>query len=184
MILLILSIIVAAIPSIILFIRWRLSKLMKDEEYSAWEYSPEAEKKYGACGAYVTVMKTRKVLKYKINMGDKLFEYGLIQAPLLIGLVVELIFIISFNTFTPIRQNEAKINREVLVKKYEYYDNYGTDFIKNDSALLEYTQTLKDIASFNKKVYFVKSYKDDPWIGLFTDKGYVGLEPISIKEGK
>lgn len=82
------------------------------------------------------------------------------------------------NILTESKQYNNKLEREKIVVRLKYYDNYGTEIYKNETALQEYTKTLEQVKDFNSRIYFTNAYKDSIWIGIFVDKGYVGLEPI------
>ena len=87
---------------------------------------------------------------------------------------------LSCNLFVEQKQKEAETYRTVLATKYKYYQNYGTEYIKSETAVREYSKLVKQIGDFNNTVYFVNAYKDNAWIGLFVERGYIGLETITL----
>lgn len=70
--------------------------------------------------------------------------------------------------------------RAMLVEKLSYFRDYGTEWRKNENAVTQYSNTLNAVSEFNSRVYHIKYNKNDPWIGLFLDKAYIDIEPISI----
>lgn len=89
-------------------------------------------------------------------------------------------FGLSRNLFVEQKQKETETYRTVLATKYKYYQNYGTEYIKSETAVREYSELVEKIGDFNNKVYFVNTYKDNAWIGLFVERGYIGLEIITL----
>ena len=89
-------------------------------------------------------------------------------------------FGLSRNLFVEQKQKETETYRTVLATKYKYYQNYGTEYIKSETAVREYSKLVEKIGDFNNKVYFVNTYKDNAWIGLFVERGYIGLEIITL----
>lgn len=87
---------------------------------------------------------------------------------------------LSCNLFVEQKQKETETYRTVLATKYKYYQNYGTEYIKSETAVREYSELVKQIGDFNNTVYFVNAYKDNAWIGLFVERGYIGLEIITL----
>lgn len=82
------------------------------------------------------------------------------------------------NTFVEARHYEVLQERNTLCIQLKYYENYGTDIIKSERAVSEYTWTLYSVKEFNSAVYKCNLYKDDLWIGLYQDKAYLNVEPI------
>ena len=89
-------------------------------------------------------------------------------------------FGLSRNLFVEQKQKETETYRTILAAKYKYYQNYGTEYIKSETAVREYSELVEKIGDFNNKVYFVNTYKDNAWIGLFVERGYIGLEIITL----
>ena len=89
-------------------------------------------------------------------------------------------FGLSRNLFVEQKQKEAETYRTVLATKYKYYQNYGTEYIKSETAVREYSELVEKIGKFNNTVYFVNTYKDNAWIGLFVERGYIDLEIITL----
>ena len=87
---------------------------------------------------------------------------------------------LSCNLFIEQKQKEAETYRTVLATKYKYYQNYGTEYIKSETAIREYSELVEKIGKFNNTVYFVNAYKDNAWIGLFVERGYIDLEIITL----
>jgi hypothetical protein len=88
---------------------------------------------------------------------------------------------IRSNVMVEAKHYEALQKRNTLVVQLEYYENYGTNIIKSETAVREYTQTLYQVKEFNSKIYKVELYKDNKWIGLFQEKWYIGIEPIKYQ---
>lgn len=82
------------------------------------------------------------------------------------------------NTYVEARHYEVLQERNTLCVQLKYYENYGTDIIKSERAVSEYTWTLYSVKEFNSAVYRCNLYKDDLWIGLYQDKAYLNVEPI------
>ena len=89
-------------------------------------------------------------------------------------------FGLSRNLFVEQKQKETETYRTVLATKYKYYQNYGTEYIKSETAVGKYSDLVEKIGEFNNTVYFVNAYKDNAWIGLFVERGYIGLEIITL----
>ncbi len=91
---------------------------------------------------------------------------------------------IIFNNCVQVNSRHLTYENErvVLVKKLEYFKDLGTDWKVSESAVEQYAKTLEEVNEFNSGVYFVQCNKDDVWIGLFTDKAYIGIEPIDISQ--
>lgn len=89
-------------------------------------------------------------------------------------------FWLSRNLFVEQKQKETETYRTILETKYKYYQNYGTEYIKSETAAREYSDLVEKIGKFNNTVYFVNTYKDNVWIGLFVERGYIGLEIITL----
>lgn len=132
--------------------------------------------------AKIEMVEEKKVVKkYNIKNAD------IIKKVLGVGTFMAGAFLFSFscfglsrNLFVEQKQKETETYRTVLATKYKYYQNYGTEYIKSETAIREYSELVKQIGDFNNTVYFVNTYKDNAWIGLFVERGYIGLEIITL----
>ena len=132
--------------------------------------------------AKIEMVEEKKVVKkYNIKNAD------IIKKVLGVGTFMAGAFLFCFscyglscNLFVEQKQKEAETYRTVLATKYKYYQNYGTEYIKSETAIREYSSLVEEIGKFNNTVYFVNAYKDNAWIGLFVERGYIGLETITL----
>ena len=132
--------------------------------------------------AKIEMVEEKKVVKkYNIKNAD------IIKKVLGVGTCMAGAFLFCFscyglscNLFVEQKQKEIETYRTVLATKYKYYQNYGTEYIKSETAVREYSSLVEEIGKFNNTVYFVNTYKDNAWIGLFVERGYIGLEIITL----
>ena len=132
--------------------------------------------------AKIEMVEEKKVVKkYNIKNAD------IIKKVLGVGTFIAGAFLfflsccgLSCNLFVEQKQKETETYRTVLATKYKYYQNYGTEYIKSETAIREYSSLVEEIGKFNNTVYFVNTYKDNAWIGLFVERGYIGSEIITL----
>lgn len=74
------------------------------------------------------------------------------------------------NNYIEERRAQHEVQREMLVYRLENRDPY----------IVEALDLYNEILEFNSGIAYVKSYENDPWVGLFVDKAWLGIEEIDL----
>lgn len=87
-----------------------------------------------------------------------------------VALAVLSILAISANAYVEERRAQYEAEREVLAYRLE----------NRDKHIVEDLELYDDILEFNSNVVYAREYADDPWIGLYVDKAWLGIEEIEL----
>lgn len=74
------------------------------------------------------------------------------------------------NNYIEERRAQYEVQREVLVYRLENRDPY----------IVEALELYNEVLEFNSGIAHAKSYANDPWVGLFVDKAWLGIEEIDL----
>lgn len=124
----------------------------------------------GAVVASVLACFFDKRNKSKILKSDAPIAFGLLA-----GLAFALLTILSslaihLNVNIEGRHAEYEAERKVLAYRLENQEQH----------IVEDLELYSDILEFNSSVAYVRETADNPWIGLFVDKAWLGVEEIEL----
>lgn len=96
--------------------------------------------------------------------------FGALAAVALISTFFLSIAAITVNCGEAGRHAKYQVKREVLAYRLE----------NRDQHIVEDLELYDDILEFNSHVVYAREYADDPWIGLYVDKAWLGIDEIEL----
>lgn len=92
------------------------------------------------------------------------------------------LFFASGAFLIPLSSVAAKANRDIEERRADYLElrEEYVYVVENYPDLVEPLGYDDKIEEFNSHIRYANANKDDPWIGLYVDKAWLGIEEIEL----